>query len=214
MTSLYQRIEYAVENIAVLASGRGSNLEAIIRGIENGTLHANLACVISDNRDARCLQIARDHGFKALWLDPGPKKTWLLPEFEDNYVKTLQEHNVDLVCLAGFMRVIKKPLLEAFKGRILNIHPALLPSFPGLEVQRKALEYGVKFSGCTVHFVTEDVDAGPIVTQAVVPVLDDDTPETLAARILKEEHRIYPDAINIIVSGKYRIDGRRVITNR
>lgn len=203
-----------MENIAVLASGRGSNLEAIIRGIENGTLHANLACVISDNRDARCLQIARDHGFKALWLDPGPKKTWLLPEFEDNYVKTLQEHNVDLVCLAGFMRVIKKPLLEAFKGRILNIHPALLPSFPGLEVQRKALEYGVKFSGCTVHFVTEDVDAGPIVTQAVVPVLDDDTPETLAARILKEEHRIYPDAINIIVSGKYRIDGRRVITNR
>lgn len=203
-----------MKNIAVLASGRGSNLEAIIRGIENGTLHANLACVISDNQDARCLQIARDHGFKALWLDPGPKKTWLLPEFEEKYVKTLQEHNVDLVCLAGFMRVIKKPLLEAFKGRILNIHPALLPAFPGLEVQRKALEYGVKFSGCTVHFVTEDVDAGPIVTQAVVPVLDDDTPETLAARILKEEHRIYPEAINIIVSGDYRIDGRRVIKTR
>ncbi|MBE0432695.1 phosphoribosylglycinamide formyltransferase [candidate division WOR-3 bacterium] len=200
-----------MKNIAVLASGRGSNLEAIIESIENGTLQADLACVISDNQDARALQIARDHGFKALWLDPGPKKTWLLPEFEENYVKTLQEHNVDLVCLAGFMRIIKTPLLEAFMGRILNIHPALLPSFPGLDVQRKALEYGVKFSGCTVHFVTGDVDAGPIVTQAVVPVLDDDTPETLAARILKEEHRTYPEAINIIVSGDYRIEGRRVI---
>ena len=200
-----------MKNIAVLASGRGSNLEAIIRNIENGILHANLACVISDNKNARALQIARDHGFKAIWLDPGPKKTWLLPEFEENYVKTLQEHKVDLVCLAGFMRIIKKPLLEAFKGRILNIHPALLPSFPGLEVQKKAIEYGVKFSGCTVHFVTEDVDAGAIVTQAAVPLLDDDTPETLAARILKEEHRIYTEAINVVVSGKYRIEGRRVI---
>ncbi len=200
-----------MKNIAVMASGRGSNLEAIIKSIENGTLQANLACVISDNKDARALQIARDHGFKAIWLDPGPKKTWLLPEFEENYVKTLQKHEVDLLCLAGFMRIIKKPLLEAFKGRIINIHPALLPSFPGLDVQRKALEYGVKFSGCTVHFVTEDVDAGAIITQAAVPVLDDDTSETLAARILKEEHRIYTEAINIIVSGKYRIEGRRVI---
>ena len=200
-----------MKNIAVLASGRGSNLEAIIKNIENGTLHANLVCVISDNKDARALQIARDHGFKAIWLDPGPKKTWLLPEFEENYVKTLQEHKVDLICLAGFMRIIKKPLLEAFKGRIINIHPALLPSFPGLDVQRKAIEYGVKFSGCTVHFVTEDVDAGAIITQAAVPVLDDDTPDILAARILKEEHRIYTEAINIIVSGQYRIEGRRVI---
>jgi phosphoribosylglycinamide formyltransferase-1 len=200
-----------MKNIAVLASGRGSNLEAIIKNIENGTLQANLACVISDNKDARALHIARDHGFKALYLDPGPKKTWLLPEFEENYVKTLQEHDVDLVCLAGFMRIIKKPILEAFKGRILNIHPALLPSFPGLDVQRKALEYGVKFSGCTVHFVTEDVDAGPIVTQAVVPVMDDDTHETLAARILKEEHRIYTEAINIVLSGNYKIEGRRII---
>jgi len=200
-----------MKNIAVLASGRGSNLEAIIKNIENGTCHANLACVISDNKDARALQIARDHGVKAIWLDPGPKKTWLLPEFEEKYVKTLQEHDVELVCLAGFMRIIKKPLLEAFKGRILNIHPALLPSFPGLDVQRKAIEYGVKFSGCTVHFVTEDVDAGAIITQAAVPVLDDDTPDTLAARILKEEHRIYTEAINIILSGKYRIERRRVI---
>lgn len=200
-----------MKNIAVLASGRGSNLEAIIKNIENGTLQANLACVISDNKDARALQITRDHSCKAIWLDPGPKKTWLLPEFEEEYAKCLREHEVDLVCLAGFMRIIKKPLLQAFEGRILNIHPALLPSFPGLDVQRKAIEYGVKFSGCTVHFVTEDVDAGGIITQAAVSVLDDDTPDTLAARILKEEHRIYTEAINIVLSGKYKIDGRRVL---
>ncbi len=200
-----------MKNIAVLASGRGSNLEAIIKNIENGTCLANLVLVISDNPNARALEITQAHGFKALYVDPGPKKTWLLPEYEEKYVQTLKEHNVDLLCLAGFMRIIKKPLLDAFAGRILNIHPALLPSFPGLEVQKKAIDYGVKFSGCTVHFVTADVDAGPIVTQAVVPVLDSDTPETLAVRILKEEHRIYTEAINIIVSGKYRIEGRRVI---
>ena len=200
-----------MKNIAVLASGRGSNLEAIIKNIEHGTCMANLVLVISDNPDARALEITRAHGFKALHLDPGPKKTWLLPEYEEKYVQTLKEHNVDLLCLAGFMRIIKMPILDAFAGRILNIHPALLPSFPGLEVQKKAIEYGVKFSGCTVHFVTADVDAGPIVTQAVVPVIDDDTPEKLAERILKEEHRIYTEAINIILSGKYRIEGRRVI---
>jgi len=203
-----------MKNIAVLASGRGSNLEAIIRNIENGKLEANLAVVISDNPTARVLDIAREHGFKALYIDPGPKKTWLLPEYEEKYVQTLKEHNVDLLCLAGFMRIIKKPLLDAFEGRILNIHPALLPSFPGLDVQKKAIEYGVKFSGCTVHFVTPDVDAGPIVTQAVVPVLDDDTPEKLAERILKEEHRIYAEAINLVLSGKYRIEGRRIIRQK
>ncbi len=203
-----------MKNIAVLASGRGSNLEAIIRNIENGKLEANLAVVISDNPTARALDIAREHGFKALYIDPGPKKTWLLPEYEEKYVQTLKEHNVDLLCLAGFMRIIKKPLLDAFEGRILNIHPALLPSFPGLDVQKKAIEYGVKFSGCTVHFVTPDVDAGPIVTQAVVPVLDDDTPEKLAERILKEEHRIYAEAINLVLSGKYRIEGRRIIRQK
>jgi phosphoribosylglycinamide formyltransferase-1 len=200
-----------MKNIAVLASGRGTNLEAIIKNIENGTLKAHLAVVISDNQNARALAITREHGFKALYLDPGPKKTWLLPEYEEKYVQTLKDHNVDLVCLAGFMRIIKKPLLEAFAGKIINIHPALLPAFPGLEVQKKAIEYGVKFSGCTVHFVTADVDAGPIVTQAAVPVLDYDTPEILAERILKEEWRIYTEAINIVLSGKYRIEGRRVI---
>ncbi len=203
-----------MNNITVLASGRGSNLEAIIKNIENGTCHANLVIVISDNPNARALEIARAHNIKAMYLDPGPKKTWLLPEYEENYVRVLKEHNVDLVCLAGFMRIIKKPLLSAFPGRILNIHPALLPSFPGLDAQRKALEYGVKFSGCTVHFVTEDVDAGPIITQAVVPVFDDDTQETLAERILKEEHRIYTEAINLVLSGNYKIVGRRVIRTK
>ncbi len=198
-------------NIAVLASGRGSNLEAIIKNIENGTCHAHLAVVISDNPNAKALEIAKVHNVKALWLDPGPKKTWLLPEYEENYVRVLKEHNVALVCLAGFMRIIKQPLLTAFAGRILNIHPSLLPAFPGLEVQKKALEWGVKFSGCTVHFVDDTVDGGPIITQAVVPILDDDTPETLAERILKEEHRIYTEAINLILSGRYRIIGRRVL---
>jgi len=200
-----------MKNIAVLASGRGTNLQAIIENVENGTLHANLACVISDNKDAKALERARKHNIKAIYLDPGPKKTWLIPEVEEKYVKTLQDHNVDLVCLAGFMRILKKPLLDAFTGRIINIHPALLPSFPGLNVQKKALEWGVKFSGCTVHFVDDTVDGGPIITQAAVPVLDDDTPEKLAERILKEEWRIYTEAINLVLSGKYKIDGRRVI---
>jgi phosphoribosylglycinamide formyltransferase-1 len=200
-----------MKNIAVLASGRGTNLQAIIENVENGTIQANLACVISDNADAKALERAREHNIKAIYLDPGPKKTWLIPEVEQKYVQTLQDHKVDLVCLAGFMRIIKRPLLDAFPNRILNIHPALLPAFPGLDVQKKALEYGVKFSGCTVHFVTPDVDAGPIITQAAVPVMDDDTPETLAERILKEEWRIYTEAINIVLSGKYHIVGRRVI---
>ncbi len=200
-----------MKNIAVLASGRGTNLQAIIENVENGTLKAHLACVVSDRQDAKALERARQHNIEAVYLDPGPKKTWLIPEFEQQYVKALQDRNVDLVCLAGFMRILKKPFLDAFKGRILNIHPALLPSYPGLDVQKKALEYGVKFSGCTVHFVDETVDGGPIITQAAVPVLDDDTPEKLAERILKEEHRIYTEAINIVVSGKYKIVGRRVI---
>lgn len=200
-----------MKNIAVLASGRGTNLQAIIKNVENGTLEANLACVVSDRQDAKALERARQHNIEAVYLDPGPKKTWLIPEFEQQYVKALQDRNVDLVCLAGFMRILKRPFLDAFKGRILNIHPALLPSFPGLDVQKKALEYGVKFSGCTVHFVDETVDGGPIITQAAVPVLDDDTPEKLAESILKEEHRIYTEAINIVLSGKYKIVGRRVV---
>jgi phosphoribosylglycinamide formyltransferase 1 len=200
-----------MKKIAVLCSGRGSNLEALIKNKEAGILQAEISVVLSDNADARALAIAREHGVKAVHQDPGPKKTWLIPEIEAQWVQTLKDHAVDLVCLAGFMRIIKKPLLDAFAGRILNIHPSLLPAFPGLEVQKKALEYGAKFSGCTVHFVDDSVDGGPIVCQAAVPIMDDDTPDTLASRILKEEHRIYTEAINLVLSGKYRIDGRRVI---
>lgn len=202
-----------MKNIAVLASGRGTNLQAIIENVVNGTIKATLACVISDNEDAKALERAREHNIKAIYLDPGPKKTWLIPEVENKYVQTLKDHNIDLVCLAGFMRIIKRPLLDAFPNKIINIHPSLLPSFPGLNVQQKAIDYGVKFSGCSVHFVTPDVDAGPILTQAVVPILEDDDADTLAARILKEEHRIYTEAINLVLSGKYSIVGRRVIKN-
>ncbi len=200
-----------MKNIAVLASGRGTNLQAIIENVENGMIKANLACVISDNEDAKALERARKHNIKAIYIPPGPKKTWLIPEVEQKYIQALKDHNVDLVCLAGFMRILKKDFLDAFPYKILNIHPALLPSFPGLNVQKKALDHGVKFSGCTVHFVNEVVDGGEIITQAVVPVLDEDTPEKLAERILKEEHRIYTEAINIVLSGKFRIEGRRVI---
>lgn len=200
-----------MKKIAVLCSGRGSNLEALINNKAAGVLKADIAVVLSDNAGARALSIARENGIKAVYMDPGPKKTWLVPEVEAHWVQILKDYSIDLVCLAGFMRIIKKPLLEAFAGRILNIHPALLPAFPGLEVQKKALEYGVKFTGCTVHFVDDSVDGGAIVAQAAVPVLDDDTAETLAARILKEEHRIYTEAVNLVLSGKYRIEGRRVI---
>ena len=211
LTSPFYYIQYPMKKIAVFCSGRGSNLEALIKNKEAGVLQADIAVVLSDNADAPALAIAHQHGVKAVFQDPGPKKTWLIPEIEIQWVQTLKDHSVDLVCLAGFMRIIKKPLLDAFTGRILNIHPSLLPAFPGLEVQKKALDYGVKFSGCTVHFVDDSVDSGPIITQAAVPILDNDTPDTLAARILKEEHRIYTEAINLVLSGKYRIEGRRVI---
>lgn len=200
-----------MKNIAVLASGRGTNLQAIIENVENGTIKAHLACVISDNEDAKALERARNHNIEAVYIDPGPKKTWLIPEVEQKYIQALKGRNVDLVCLAGFMRILKKAFLDAFPYKILNIHPALLPSFPGLNVQKKALEHGVKFSGCTVHFVNDVVDGGEIIIQAVVRVLDDDTPEKLAERILKKEWRIYTEAINLVLSGKYRIEGRRVI---
>ena len=211
MTSLNNWLKYPMKKIAVLCSGRGSNLEAMIKNKEAGILQAEIAVVLSDNADAPALAIARKHGVKALFQDPGPKKTWLTPEVEAQWVQTLKDHEVDVVCLAGFMRIIKKPILDAFAGRILNIHPSLLPAFPGLEVQKKAIEYGVKFSGCTVHFVDDSIDGGAILTQAVVPILDNDTPDSLAGRILMEEHRIYTEAINLVLSGKYRIEGRRVI---
>ena len=211
LTWVLKRVEYSMKNIAVLASGRGTNLQAIIENTESGTLRANLACVISDREDAKALERARQHNIKAIYLDPGPKKTWLIPEVEQKYVQTLKDHNIDLVCLAGFMRILKKPLLDAFTGRIINIHPSLLPAFPGLDVQKKAIDWGVKFSGCTVHFVDEGVDTGPIILQKAVKVGEQDTEETLSSRILKEEHFLYSQAITLYFENKLKLDGRRVI---
>jgi phosphoribosylglycinamide formyltransferase-1 len=196
--------------IAVLVSGRGSNLQAIIDNIEKGLLPAGIAVVISDQPDAYSLERARKHNIPAVPLSAKGYKG-KREEYDALLVKELQKHRVELVCLAGFMRIITPALIKAFPSRILNIHPALLPAFPGLHVQKAALEHGVKFSGCTVHFVDEDMDTGPIIIQAVVPVLDNDTEDSLSERILKQEHKIYSRAIQLYAEGRLRIEGRRVM---
>lgn len=195
--------------LGVLASGSGSNLQAIIDNIESGYLPCEIAVVISDKPDAIALKRAERHEIKT---EAVQSKSFQNREaFDTELLRVLNSYNVDLVVLAGFMRVVTKVLINAFPMRIMNIHPSLLPSFPGLHVQKKAIEYGAKFSGCTVHFVDEGVDTGPIIIQAVVPVLDDDTEETLSARILKEEHRIYPYAIRLFAEEWLEVKGRRVI---
>ncbi|MFH0778819.1 MAG: phosphoribosylglycinamide formyltransferase [Candidatus Eisenbacteria bacterium] len=199
--------------IGVLASGRGSNLQAIIEGCRDGIIHARVGVVISDVETAQALERARQAGLPAEYLWPGKYKTKLEPDRELEYVRRLRDYGVDLVLLAGFMRVLHGNFLSAFAGRILNIHPSLLPSFPGLHAQKQALERGVKYAGCTAHFVDESVDGGPIVLQAVVPVDQDDTEETLSARILREEHRIYCEAVRLFCEGRLQIEGRRVRIN-
>jgi phosphoribosylglycinamide formyltransferase-1 len=195
--------------IGVLLSGRGSNFEALADSVAAGRLPgAEIAIVISNREGAPGIDRARARSIDARVI---PSKGLQREEYDRQVAAALKEKQVDLVCLAGFMRLLSPYFVNEFRGRILNIHPSLLPAFPGLEAQRQALEYGVKFSGCTVHFVDENLDAGPIVAQAVVPVLDGDTPETLAERILKEEHRIYTEAVRIVLEGQYRIEGRRVI---
>jgi phosphoribosylglycinamide formyltransferase-1 len=195
--------------IGVLLSGRGSNFEALADSIAAGRIPgAEIALVISNREDAPGLARAAARGIPARAI---PSKGLPREAYDKLVVAELQLAGVELVCLAGFMRLLSPYFIAAFPQRILNIHPALLPSFPGLEAQRQALEYGVKFSGCTVHLVDENLDAGPILAQAVVAVLDDDTDETLSARILVEEHRIYAEAVRLILSGKYRIEGRRAI---
>jgi phosphoribosylglycinamide formyltransferase 1 len=196
--------------IAVLVSGRGSNLQAIIDNIEKGLLRAEIAVVISDQPEAYSLERARKHNIPAIPLSAKGYKG-KREEYDALLVKELQKHRVELVCLAGFMRIITPALIKAFPSRILNIHPALLPAFPGLHVQKAALEHGVKFSGCTVHFVDEDMDTGPIIIQAVVPVLDNDTEDSLSERILKQEHKIYSRAIQLYAEGRLKIAGRRVM---
>jgi phosphoribosylglycinamide formyltransferase-1 len=195
--------------LGVLASGRGSNLQAIIDAIEAGRLQARVEVVLSDRADAHALDRGRGHGIKAVFVDPKAYATRDL--FDSAVVGALQAHQVELVCLAGFMRLLTPGFVAEYRGRIMNIHPALLPAFPGLHAQRQALEYGVRVAGCTVHFVDEGTDTGPIVLQATVPVLDDDTAESLSARILVEEHAIYPRAIQLFAEGRLAIKGRRVI---
>ena len=195
--------------LGILLSGRGSNFLAIARSIAEGRLPGiEIAVVISNVADAPGLAAAKDLGLAtALFVSKGRPRA----EHDADVVACLQQHKADLICLAGYMRLLSPFFVAAFPERILNIHPSLLPSFPGLESQKQALDYGVKFAGCTVHFVDENLDAGPIILQSVIPVLDSDDEHTLSERILKEEHRIYTEAVKIVLEGKYKIAGRRVL---
>ncbi|HYL75467.1 MAG TPA: phosphoribosylglycinamide formyltransferase [Bryobacteraceae bacterium] len=197
-----------MRRIGILLSGRGSNFEAIADNIAAGRLDAEIAIVVSNRPEARGLEIAKERGLPAVCI---PSKGVPREEYDRQVVAELKGRGVELVCLAGFMRLLTAEFCRAFPMRILNIHPSLLPAFPGLEAQKQALEHGVKISGCTVHFVDEQLDAGPIVLQAAVPVLDTDTVESLSTRILKEEHRIYSEAIRIVLSERWHLDGRRVV---
>ncbi|MGC1167403.1 MAG: phosphoribosylglycinamide formyltransferase, partial [Candidatus Acidiferrales bacterium] len=193
----------------VLLSGRGSNFEALADSISAGRIpDSEIAIVLSNREGAPGIEKARARGIPAQAI---PSKGLEREAYDKLVVAALRENNVDLVCLAGYMRLLSPHFVAAFPNRILNIHPSLLPAFPGLESQRQALEHGAKFSGCTVHFVDENLDAGPIILQACVSIEDQDTPETLAARILREEHRIYTEAVRIVLEGRYRIEGRRVL---
>ena len=195
--------------IAVLISGRGSNLQSIISAIASGELDAQIAVVVSNRADAAGLMRANDARIETVFVNPRDHAD--RAAYDRAIVDVLRARDVGLVCLAGFMRIVGAPLLAAFPNRVLNIHPSLLPSFPGLDAQRQALAHGVRVAGATVHLVTEELDGGPIIVQASVPVLDDDTVETLSARILVEEHRLYPEAIRIVLDGRWQIDGRRFV---
>jgi phosphoribosylglycinamide formyltransferase-1 len=197
------------KRIGVLLSGRGSNFEALAANVASGRIpNAEIAIALSNREDARGIEKARALGIEARVIS---SKGLEREAYDKLVVAALQEKRVDLVCLAGYMRLLSPQFVAAFHNRILNIHPSLLPAFPGLEAQRQALEHGAKFSGCTVHFVDENLDAGPIVLQACVPIEDSDTPETLSERILREEHRIYAEAVRIVLEGKFRVEGRRVL---
>jgi phosphoribosylglycinamide formyltransferase-1 len=197
------------KRIGVLLSGRGSNFEALADSVAAGRIpDAEISIVISNREGAEGVARAQARGIPVRVI---PSKGLEREVYDHMVVAALDDARVNLICLAGFMRLLSPYFVSAFSNRILNIHPSLLPAFPGLEAQRQALEYGVKFSGCTVHFVDENLDAGPIVAQAIVPVRDDDTPDALAARILAEEHRIYTEAVRLVLSGRYRVEARRVV---
>jgi phosphoribosylglycinamide formyltransferase 1 len=197
------------KRIGVLLSGRGSNFEALADSIAAGRIpNAEIAIVISNRENAPGIEKARAREIPAQVI---PSRGLEREPYDKQVIAALEEKKVDLVCLAGYMRLLSPAFVAAYRGRILNIHPSLLPAFPGLESQRQAIEHGAKFSGCTVHFVDENLDAGPIILQAAVPIRDEDTPETLSERVLKEEHRIYTEAVRIVLEGRYRMDGRRVL---
>ena len=197
--------------IGVLGSGSGSNMQSIVDEIEAGRLDAEVRVALADVPDAKILDRAKRHGIPCQYLDCAPWKTKLEGPAEDRCIEILKDAGVDTVVLAGFMRIVKPKLLAAFPNRVLNIHPALLPAFPGVHSWTQALDYGCKVAGVTVHFVDGGTDTGPIIVQKAVPVLEDDTPETLHARIQVEEHKAFPEALDIVASGKYRIEGRRVV---
>jgi len=197
------------KRIGVLLSGRGSNFEALAESVSAGRIpNAEVAIVVSNQPDALGLKRAEARGIPTRMI---PSKGLQREAYDRQVAAVLQEHKVDLICLAGYMRLLSPYFVAAFPQKILNIHPSLLPSFPGLEAQKQALEHGVKFAGCTVHFVDENLDAGPIILQAIVPVLDGDDEHALSERILKEEHRIYSEAARIVLEGNYKIEGRRVL---
>ena len=198
--------------LGVLISGRGSNLQALIRAIDRGELDARIGVVISNRASAGGLELARAAGIETMVLDHRQFAT--REEYDERLAQELHARGVTLVCLAGFMRLVSPRLLDAFPDAVLNVHPSLLPSFPGVDAQQQALAHGVKVTGATVHLVNSELDAGPIVLQAAVPVQDDDTIETLSQRVLVEEHRIYPAAVALVLAGGWRVDGRRFLRDR
>jgi len=194
--------------LAVLVSGRGSNLQAIIDSIDREELDAHLSIVISNTKNAMALKRAEEHGIKTIFIDPS---TYLnSKEYDKALVLKLKEFSIDLICLAGYMRILGEEVIQAFEKKIINVHPSLLPAFPGLNAQKQAINHGVKFSGCTVHFVDSRVDSGPIILQTVVPVYDNDDEKSLSKRILEQEHYLYPKAIKMIQENKIRLSGRTV----
>ena len=202
------QMPFNIFKLAVLVSGRGSNLQAIIDSIDREELNAHLSIVISDTKDAMALKRAEKHGIKTIFIDPS---TYLnSKEYDKALVLKLKEFSIDLICLAGYMRILGEEVIQTFEKKIINMHPSLLPAFSGLNAQKQAINYGVKFSGCTVHFVDSGVDSGPIILQTVVPVYDNDDEKSLSKRILEQEHYLYPKAIKMIQENKIRLSGRTV----
>ena len=196
--------------LAIVGSGSGTNCQAIIDAVEAGTLDAEIKCVLSDMKDATILERARKHHIPAIWFDCAPFKTKLDGEGEQKVLQLLAEHDVNFIALAGFMRSVKNRLLEAYAGRIINIHPSLLPSFPGLAGGKQAFEYGVKVTGCTVHYVDAGVDTGAVINQKIIAIENDDTLETMMEKLHAQEHIAYPEALQWIAEGRIQLDGRRI----